>query len=208
MSAEGKPAWQFLKWPIGATLLGLITAAMFVGGSYFYLEQEKKDDAASKRHLQDANLRLSNANKDADDLRDSVDAYQHLVSNGIFQPERRLDWIEILDALKTRHHLPLLEYQLEPQRPVVLPGGRSFASLDVLASRANLKIHAFHDGDLLAFLDDLGRSGHGFFPMDRCVMRLVEPAAGALSHRVEAECRVDWITLKDRRATGGTNASK
>jgi len=207
MSAEGKPAWQFLKWPLVATLLGLVTAGLFVGGSYFYLEQQKKDDVASKRRLQDANLRLSNANKDAEDLRDSQDAYQQLVANGIFQPERRLDWIEKLDALKVQHHLPLLEYHIDPQRTAVLPGGRVFASLDVFASRAHLKVRAYHDGDLVAFLDELGRSEHGFFPMDRCVMRTLD-APGALAPHIEAECNVDWVTLRDRRATGSANAPK
>ena len=208
MSAEGKPAWRLLRLPLVVTLLGFATAVLFVGGSYFYLQQEKKDDVASKRRLQDANLRLSNANKDADDLRDSVDAYQQLVSNGIFEPENRLDWIEAVGALKAKHHLTLLEYHLDPQRPVALPGGRSFSSLEVFATRVQFRMRAYHDGDLLAFLDDVAHSGHGFFPMDRCAMRLIEPTAEALSPRMEAECNIEWITLKDRRAGGGANGAK
>ena len=113
-----KSAIQLLRWPLAATLLGIITAAFFVVGSHFYLEYQKKSDVQSKRALQEAQARVTLASKEAEDLRDSVGLYQQLVAYGVFQKENRLGWIETLNQLKAKHRLSTLEYDLSPQRTI------------------------------------------------------------------------------------------
>ena len=103
--AAPKSAIQLLRWPLAATLLGIITAALFVAGSYYYLEYQKKSEMQSKRALQEAQARVTLANKEAEDLRDSVGLYQQLVAYGVFQKENRLSWIETINRLKIKHRL-------------------------------------------------------------------------------------------------------
>jgi hypothetical protein len=75
-----------------------------------------------------------------------------------------------------------------------------FASVDVLASRVKLKARALHEGDILAFVDSLTRNPQGFYPIDRCSMKRIEVAAAdSLQPRVEADCTLEWITLKEKR---------
>jgi hypothetical protein len=75
-----------------------------------------------------------------------------------------------------------------------------FASVDVLASRVKLKARALHEGDLIGFVDGLARTAQGFYPVDRCLVRRMEAPAETLQPRVEAECTLEWITLKEKRA--------
>ena len=200
--AAPKSAIQLLRWPLAATLLGIITAALFVAGSYYYLEYQKKSEVQSKRALQEAQARVTLANKEAEDLRDSVDLYQQLVGYGVFQKESRLSWIETINRLKIKHRLSALEYDLSPQRTIALAGGRTFPSIDIAGSRVTLKVQSYHDGDLMNFLGDITSQGQGFFPMDHCAIRLLEPVAGIpLAPRIEANCTFDWVTLKDKRAS-------
>jgi hypothetical protein len=70
----------------------------------------------------------------------------------------------------------------------------------VLASRVKLRARALHEGDVVAFVDELSRSRQGFYPVDRCVMRRIEGSGEMLQPRVEADCWLEWITLKDKRA--------
>ncbi len=197
-----KSALQLLRWPLAATVLGIITATLFVVGSYFYLEYQKKSDAQSKRALQEAQARVTNANKEAEDLRGSIDLYQQLVAYGVFQKESRLGWIETLNQLKAKHKLSALEYDLSPQRTIAQTGGRSFPSIDIAGSRVTLKAQSYHDGDLMNFLSDITHLGKGFYPMDHCAIRLLEPQVGnPLAPRIEANCAFDWVTLKDKRAS-------
>lgn len=182
--------------------LAIAAAAGLAWGSHWYLEKEKFDDVSSRRALRDAQLRVESAKRERDDLKASSEIFQDLVKRGILLDENRLDLIERLDRLKTRHHLIGLEYEVGAQRPLQLAGGRVFNAVDVLGSRVKMRARALHEGDALAFLDDLAKPAQGFNPLARCTLRKVEAgAATVFSARVEADCTLEWISLKDKRGS-------
>lgn len=200
--AAHKSAVQLLKLPLAAIILGFAVAAAIVAGGYYYLEQQKKNDVISMRALQSAQVRVANANKEAEDLRGSVGIYQQMVAYGVFNPENRLDWIETINKLKAHYKLISVEYDLNPQRAILNTGKRSYPSIEVMGSQVTLRLKAFHDGDLVGFLGDLANLGKGFYPMDHCAMRLLAPVQGnPLAPRIEANCTFDWVTLKDKRVS-------
>jgi hypothetical protein len=101
-----------------------------------------------------------------------------------------------------------------------MASGISFTGVDVMGSRIKLKVRAYHDGDLLAFLNEFPRMQRGFFPIDRCVIKrsaesIAQPGSGAVnssagggngaelgstaSAGLEAECLLDWVTLVDKK---------
>jgi hypothetical protein len=187
------PAWTLL----GATIaLGVA----IVVGSHFYYEKEKRDTLSAGKRLQEARNRLEGARRERDSLQESADVFRTLVDRGLLQSERRLDLVELVNALRARHQLFGLDYEVSPQRPLALPGGRAFSSVDILASRVKLRARALHEGDVIGFIEDLSHTRQGFYPVDRCNMRRVEvPAANAIQPRVEADCALEWITLKEKR---------
>jgi hypothetical protein len=234
MSLFTKEGFRALRWVYGVALAGVGVAVFLVGGSYFYWQSEKKNGQQSVRTLQELRTRLESAKRERDDLRDSEQTYKVLTSRGVFVPEQRLDLIEAMAALKARHRLLSLEYELSAQRPLKLAGGTSLPAIDAMGSRIRLKFSAQHDGDMVAFLDEFARLQRGFFPLDRCTLRRSQdnvggtgsvqkqdasaasalPAtSGALSRSapvakpvdpvgaiLEAECTMEWITLRDKRS--------
>jgi hypothetical protein len=151
-------------------LVGLAVTVALVVGSYMYWQYEKSNDLKSVSAEADAQRRVANARREQSDLRDSAQTYQNLTARGMFVAEQRLDLIEAMNALKDRHKLMDLQYELQPQRPLKMANGGSYPAVDVLASRMKLKVRAYHDGDLVTFLNDFPRIQRGFFPLDRCVM--------------------------------------
>jgi hypothetical protein len=197
-----------------------------VVGSYMYWQYEKSNDLKSISAEADAQRRVANARREQSDLRDSAQTYENLTARGMFVAEQRLDLIEAMNALKDRHRLMDLQYELQPQRPLKMANGDSYPAVDVLASRMKFKVRAYHDGDLVTFLNDFPRIQRGFFPLDRCVMTRAADAdridnsaeqnnqnAGVLAQAVAvaaapsvdspnaitAECTLEWITLQDKR---------
>ena len=85
-------------------------------------------------------------------------------------------------------------------RPLPLAGGRVFSSIDVLASRVKLKARALHEGDLLGFIAELSDSRQGFYPVDQCDLKRIEGPVLDVRAHVEADCTLEWITLKDTRS--------
>ena len=187
-----------LAW--AALALAIVAGVGIVAGSHWYGEKEKRDSADASRRLREARARVESARRERDNLQQSADVFRTLVDRGMLQTESRLDAVELLNTLRVRYQL-VLDYEIAPQRPLALPGGRVFQSVDVLASRVKLKARALHEGDMLAFIDALESNSRGFYPVDRCAMRRVDVSdPESLQPRIEAECTLEWITLKDKHA--------
>jgi len=183
-------------------LLGLSIAAAIaiVLGSQWYRERESRESTSAQRRLSEATGRVEAARRERDSLQESAEVFRTLLERGLLQGEHRLDLVEMVNSLRVRHGLFSLDYEIAPQRTLQLPGGRVYPALEVLASRVKVKLRALHEGDVLGFVQDLGQSRQGFYPIDRCLMRRVEAPADALQPHVEAECAFEWITLKDKNA--------
>ena len=195
-----KDGLRRLTFAWGLLALAIAAAAGVAWGSHVYLQIEKRDGITSKRQLSEAVARVDAAKRERDDLKSSSQIYDDLVKRGILLEESRLDLIERFERLKTRHRLIGLDYEISPQRPLPLAGGRIFNAVDVLGSRVKVRVQALHEGDALAFLEELANPARGFNPLSRCTLRKIGAgAATASAARVEADCALEWISLKDKR---------
>lgn len=181
--------------------LAVVACAGLVLGSQWYVARAHRERASSVQRLQDAQARLATAERERDSLQESAEVFRALVERGMLQAENRLELVEMVNALRARHQLFALDYEIAPQRPLQIAAGRVYPAVDVLASRVKLRMRALHEGDVLAFVEDLAAAPDGFHPLDRCALRRIEAATpDLLAPRVEAECAFEWITLKDRNA--------
>lgn len=187
-----KFAWLLLA-------VAVVAAVVTAWGSSLYLQKEKLEGLSSQRQLSEALARVQTAKRERDDLRVSAELFQDLVKRGILHEESRLEFFERLEALKNRHRIASLEFEIAAQRPLPLPGGRVYSAVDVLGSRVKIRLQALHEGDALAFLEDLARPEKGFNPVARCALRRTDSGGTPLSPRIEADCALEWISLKDKR---------
>lgn len=200
-SREG---WRALagSWVILA--VSILAAISIVAASQWYRDREKRESMNAEQHLREARGRVEAARRERDSLQESADVFRTLVQRGLLQNEQRLDLVEMMNSLRARHQLFSLDYEIAPQRPLALPGGRVYSSVDVLASRVRIKLRALHEGDVLDFIEGLTQSAQGFYVVDRCRMRRAEdPRLDMLSAHVEAECTLEWITLREKRPNAG-----
>lgn len=196
-----KTGFRALRATWAVLLAAVLTAAALAGGSHWLLERQKRLSAELARTTAQGRTRVETARRERESLEQSVDVFRTLVERGLLESERRLDLVELVNGLRTRHHLFGLDYEIGAQRALPLSGGPGFTAVDVLASRVKLKARALHEGDLLDFIQALSQSRQGFYPIDRCLIRRVETKApDALQPRVEADCTLEWITLKEKSA--------
>lgn len=221
--------FKALRFSVFVALAGLGVAIFLIGGSYLYWQSEKRASSMSQNLLQDQRNRLEAIKRERDDLQGSEETYKKLIAGGAFLLEQRLDFVEAIDVLRKRHRLMGLEYDVFPQRPLKFGTGANYPAVDVMASRIRMKIKTYHDRDLVAFLDEFPRIKRGFFPIDQCAIKRVfevsnqapspSPPAGqgsppstaevpaatptamtdAVAPLIEADCTMEWITLKDKR---------
>lgn len=181
-----RASWLLLAVSIAAT-------ASIAVASHLYREKDKRDVRTGDTQLREARSRLEAARRERDNLEASQELFRDLTVRGILNEERRIEMVELIAELRNRFGILSLEYEIDPQRP--LPGA-AFAAVDVLASRVKFRLRAVHEGDSLAFLDELGRA-RGIYPVQRCALRrLDEAGAAGLTARVEVECQFEWITVR------------
>ena len=202
MSTVFSPSgWRALA-PSWATLGAAVVAGLaLVIGSHWYLEREKRETRGYDARVKEARTKLDAARRERDSLQESSEVFRTLVDRGLLKAERRLDLVELVNGLRAQYHLFGLDYEVAPQRALALAGNRVFPAVDVLASRVKLKLRALHEGDVIGFVSGLAQSNQGFYPVDRCTLKRIEVADPAsLQARVEAECTLEWITLRDKAA--------
>lgn len=219
-------AFKALRFAGLVALSGLGVALFLISGSYLFWQSEKKSENVSQRNLQELRNRLEGLKRERADLQGSEETYKSLIARGAFAPEHRLDLIEALAELKRRHKLLGLEYEVAPQRPLRFATGTSFAAVGIMSSRIHMRIQAYHDGDLVTFLDEFPRIQRGFFPIDKCSIKRVKaveqrvqaaaevapPAAPSsvateLAATIEADCTLEWITLVDKSKPANPQAA-
>jgi hypothetical protein len=197
-----RPGVRVLAGSWALLAVAVIGGIALVAGSHWFLERERRENANYERRVMEARTRLDAARRERDSLQQSAEGIRTLVDRGLLQAERRLDLVELVNSLRARHQLFTLDYEISPQRPLALPGGRVYPSVDVLASRVKLRLRALHEADVLAFIESLTQSRQGFYPVDRCALKRLESLdPDALQPRVEADCTLEWITLKEKRAS-------
>ena len=171
-----------------------------VAASHWFLQKERRDARATAARLSEAQVRVARIRRERESLEQSSEVFQ-VLRERLMRSESRLELVELMNGLRARHAILALDYEISPQRPLAVSGPGTYAAMDILASRVTLKLRAMHEGDALAFIDSLGESRQGFYPVDRCVMRRLEVAnPDAVQPRVEADCTFEWITMKEKRS--------
>jgi hypothetical protein len=206
MSIVTKEGFGALRFAYLVFVVGLGVAVFLATGGYLYWQAEKKNNVQSQRTLGDVQSRLANAKRERDDLRNSEDTYKALTARGVFVTEKRLDLLEAMEALKIRHNIATLEYEMSPQRPLKLASGTNLTAIDALGSRIKMKASALHDGDMVAFLAEFPRLQRGLFPIDRCVIKRANAAASVVATPTPTTPTQQALGLLARIA-GDNNAS-
>ena len=183
----------------------LVAGVVIIAGTQGLLQRELSDGVASSRRLSEARSRVESARRERDNFQESADVFAKLTQRGLLKPESRLDLVERVNALRARHKLAALDYEIAPQRPLTLAGGQAFGAIDVLASRVKVHARALHEGDAIAFVDEISRNPQGIHPVDRCLFRRIELPSGAesLAPRIEVDCSLEWITVREKRGSRG-----
>ncbi len=149
-----------------------------------------------------ANLRR--ARNEEQELRDKITRYEALKQRGIVGTEQRLDWIDLINQIKTARRIPKLEYDFAPQRKLdatFLPEGAETSGMRFMSSQMHLRLSLLHEGELLGFLDDLRAAAPALIQVRACNLARsmpspADPAQRGIKPQLTAECTLEWITLK------------
>ena len=185
---------------LGPTLALLLCAILAAaGGSYYVVEQNRQTSLRMKQaqaRQVEMRAKLARAHDDEREIREKINRYQDILSQGRTESEHRIDWVEVLRHIKETRRLLGLDYEIAPQRLLdeksPVSGGYAF-----MTSTMKLEMPLLHENDLLGLFADLSQQVRALISVKSCRMERVPPATGQTA-TLQARCELDWITLQER----------
>lgn len=183
---------------LAAVLAGIVSLTAVL----LALEQEQsaqKSRSAASEALRERNGKLVQLGQDGGAIRQKLARFGELRQRGAIGEAQRLDWIELLNALRHKHGITL-QYELAPQRELESKAAGVFS---FHASTMKLQLGLLHEEDLLRILDDLRQQARALVLLRHCKLGRRHEADdepnGPLGAQLQADCRIDWVMLRERR---------
>lgn len=185
---------------ISFVLLGLAIIASGLALAWVVDRQAKAEQrlAEGLRTKDASSAELVRALRDEQEIVAYLTAFSDLAREGLLDPERRLEWIEMMRALHKRLRMGELSIEFAPQgaldRLYDVPNEGRFR---FFASRMNIQGKLLHEGDLLRLLAGM-HDAHGAIVSPRqCTLERLElEQSDVLAPRLRVQCSIDWITLR------------
>ena len=193
-----KPAdLRLLRAPLMFFLIAVLISLIWWVGTWQYARALENEQNAAQRSLGAARAQLENARTHRKYFGENQAMYGELKNKGLFDQQKRLDWIELVTQLRDRHQIFSVDYSIAAQKSFT----DAVANLPVLASKIDLKISLLHEQDLLNFLAEFQQRAPGIFLLDACRLHRDADAANATAiPNIDANCTMQWITLKENGA--------
>ncbi len=188
-----------LQFSLLAALLMMLIGAGSVLFSLNLTKATQQMQAAAQAERNDFDGKLKRVRSEEIEIKQKSALFNTLQSRGVIGDEQRLDWVELLKEIRDRRRLLDLQYEIAPQRPL---DANPVGGFGFYASSMTVQLKLLHEEDLTRLLDDLRQQARALIQVKSCsVSRL--PRGGSdsgLPAQLQAECRIDWITLRQAAA--------
>lgn len=195
-------AGQRLVAPAIVAVAFLLAGGIAVFGAQQFLQKARAEQQRAAADRQSAQNKLARATDEEREIRETLVHYQRLRDRGLIGEEQRQDWIEQLGRIKAARKLFDVKYTIDPQRPTDYPGIAGAGDVEFLVSPMKLDMTLLHEEDLFRFLEDLRGALSSHVVVRSCTMQRLERSASerAVAPRLRAECALDLVTIRDRKA--------
>ena len=179
---------------IGATLIVAGVAALYAATSYVdTLKAEQK--IASQQRTQ-SEEKLARIRIEGEEIDARVTKYELLVARGVIGDERRLDWIETLERLRSSDPSRQIRYAIAPQKALDYAVAGT-AEVSARTSQVKLDATVLHEERFLGLLSELRAALPAHMLVRSCTL---DRPATTLATRagLNVSCLLDLITITDQ----------
>ena len=187
----------------GLFIIAILTLILGVIGVYIsgdMLNKAQQSKITADQEWSNAARKLERIKNEQEDLQGYYYQYQNLVEQNIIGKEKRLDWIESIEKIRSRLKIFSVKYKLDPQETLdMVDTDLPSSSFELHRSNMTLDLSLLHEGQLLNFIDALSEETQGMYLLDSCVLTrndLIRKLK--FTPNIEAECTLGWITLNEK----------
>jgi len=190
--------WYSLRWPLITFGIAIVVSSVlgYLGLQLQQSANQEYEQAVSS--LRTTHQRYRELVNDIDLLEQYRNLYTDYKASGLVGKERRLSWIESLEATNGVLRLPTLTYNLLPQEDFKRPGLKVQRGVEVHSSPMDLSMGLLHEEDLFALLEGLRQSIRNLFTVDSCKLDResgIERSLDTRQTNLRGKCTIRWVTI-------------
>jgi hypothetical protein len=175
-----------------ALMVALGGTAIVVSGDRIAVARAAFSTAQAERNEIDGKLRRLRGEEN--EIRRKATLFKQLQVDGVVGEDQRLEWVELLKEIRDQRRLIEIRYEFAQQH--ALDDART-GSFGLYASTMKLQARLLHEEDLIYLLDDLRQQARALIQVKRCDVTRRTNVDDALQGLLQADCLIDWITLRE-----------
>ena len=184
-----------LQWSILAIVLMMAVGAALIFFAFSATEVAKRDRAIAQAERNEFDGKLKQVRNEEDEIKQKSAVFKALQTRGMIGEEQRLEWVELIKDIRDTRRLIDLQYEIAPQRRLDADAAKGFA---FYSSAMRMQLKLLHEEDLTRLLDDLRNRAKALIQVKRCdVARLPYSTGSSQTAQLQADCQIDWITLRE-----------
>ena len=192
--------WHLIKKSLTVFLMIVAITGLSIFTANYYLEQKWLQLQHKDTDLERIKTRYRNTVNDQAVYGEYVERYKKIEKLGVIEGENRLSWIESLQKVNSKLKLPLLRYELFPQKTLVVEsefnGQERLKVLTVKKTNMTITSGLFHELDLIDIFDGLSKS-KGLYSIRWCQLKnnATQGILSVKNHNIFAQCLLEWYSI-------------
>jgi len=192
--------WHLIKKNLMVFLMIVAITGLSIFTANYYLDQKWLQLQHKDTDLERIKTRYRNTVNDQALYGEYVERYKKMENLGVVEGENRLSWIESLQKVNSKLKLPLLGYELFPQKTLVVEsefnGQERLKVLTVKKTNMTITSGLFHELDLIDIFDGLSKS-KGLYSFRWCQLKnnATQGILSVKNHNIFAQCLLEWYSI-------------
>jgi len=192
--------WHLIKKNLMVFLMIVAITGLSIFTANYYLDQKWLQLQHKDTDLERIKTRYRNTVNDQALYGEYVERYKKMENLGVVEGENRLSWIESLQKVNSKLKLPLLGYELFPQKTLVVEsefnGQERLKVLTVKKTNMTITSGLFHELDLIDIFDGLSKS-KGLYSIRWCQLKnnATQGILSVKNHNIFAQCLLEWYSI-------------
>ncbi len=189
--------WSMLRGAISTFLLCLLLSSVLVLASWIFHNKMKDEYDFNQAKFREVSQKYLSVDSDEKIIRELYPRFIELYNRGIIGSEKRLNWVETLEAAGREIKLPALRYQIESRNPFEPEFELDTGAYKLYVTKMKLNLGLLHEIDLAKFFDNLNKNASGLYTVKQCRFNRTnkEIKFDPKHPNISADCELQWFSL-------------
>lgn len=190
--------WSILRLPLIIFTTVCLVAVSIVSVSHYYRQEMEREFDRYQADFRSISSQYLHVDEEEMLIREYYPEFIGLYKEGLIGKERRLDWIESLQAISEILEIPSLRYEISSQAPLTAHLPIDSGRFNIYQSVMKINLDMLHEVDLVRFLDRINKAAQGFYSVSSCNLTRKNRDIDLQSEQanVAAECNLNWYSIR------------